>query len=224
MAPGAEQGRANPDGGRAVTDGAFEISAHPHGKSSDPVPAGDLRQQRKVWPRRFALRRNAHQPLQFEAVEAAAILDEGVSRAGGNTSLLRLLAGIDLEIKPYRTARPLHLPSDGLSQTGSIKRLDDVKQRESVSGLIGLQRPYEAQLEALSPPCPPLCRFLHAVFAEDLLAGREHGLNNLPGLLLRDRRKGHIDGVSPRGRGRGVHPRPDGSERLRGAGSVGRDQ
>src|SRR5258706_6425477 len=104
--PRAEERRADAHSGGAKADGGLEIRAHAHGETGEAVARGDLRQQREVGPGRLVFRRNAHQPLDLEAKGAAAQGDEGVGGARRHARLLRLLAGVDLDVEARGTFPP----------------------------------------------------------------------------------------------------------------------
>src|SRR5947199_285156 len=74
-----------------------------------------------------------------------------------------------------------------------IHRMNSVEQGDRLFRLVGLQRPDQMQCDALMSrhqPRPFRLGFLHAVFAEHALPGRDHRLNRigLEGFRHRDQR------------------------------------
>ena len=78
------------DIGRAEGDRRLEIAAHPHRQRREPEALGDLGEQREMRRRRFLERRDAHQPVDREAMHFAAAVDECVGFLRQDARLLRL--------------------------------------------------------------------------------------------------------------------------------------
>jgi hypothetical protein len=75
----------------------------------------------------------------------------------------------------------------GLRELGTVEAVDGVEQGDGVERLVGLQRANQAELQVGvvgAPRAPAGLGFLDAVFAEQALAGRDHGVDALAGLLL----------------------------------------
>jgi len=188
--PFAEQGRADSDMGRPQADGGFEVGAHTHGESGQAVRPGDLGQKREVGRRGLGGRGDAHQTLRRKLINAPADLDKGVDLSGGRAGLLRLLAGVDLYKDPDRAAQALSMIGEDFRKARPIQGFDDIEERDGFGGLVGLQRPYQAQLDAL-PPCPPArLGLLGPVLAEDGLASSENATDGIPRLPFSDRGEG----------------------------------
>eukprot|EP01035_Chromulina_nebulosa_P030703 gene30703-40825_t len=83
----AEDGAADADMRRPELDRGLVIGAHAHRQAAQAVAGRDLRQQREMRRGRILGRRNAHQPLDGEAVHAAAAFDEGLLLAGGGHAM-----------------------------------------------------------------------------------------------------------------------------------------
>ena len=169
-------------------------------------------------PRRLALGRNAHQPLDFETVALADSLQEGVGLQGSDPGLLRLLPGVDLHIEPRQAALLVGRLHQGLGQALPVQGLDHLEQGHGLPRLVGLQRPDQPQLQPRRLRLaggPALLSLLHPVLPEHPLPGGQHRGDTLPSLLLGDRRQGHIRGVAPGGPG----GRGDARQHLRAGGA-----
>ena len=192
--PRAEDRRADADAGGAEGDGGLEVVAHAHGELRQAVSRGDLGQEREVRARGLTDRRDAHQPLGLKTVGLAAGGDEGVGLGGGDAGLLRLLAGVDLDVGAQAKALFLHLVGQHAGELVAIQRLDDVEEGHRVGGLVGLQRADQAQLDLAAARGPAFLGLLHAVLAEHPLAGGEHRRDRFPGLGLGDRHERDVAG------------------------------
>ena len=95
-----------------------------------------------------------------------------------DAGLLRLKAGIDLDIEANGLALACHLGRNGSRDLLAVDRFDDVEERNGVRRLVGLQRADQMELDAGASPrlssghLP--CAFLDPVFAEDPLSGLDH--------------------------------------------------
>src|ERR1700730_16671488 len=95
---------AYPHMGGAEPDGGLVVGAHAHRQERETVAGGDLGGEREMRRGRLAERGDAHQPLDGEPVGLAAFAQEGSSRRGKDSRLLRLRAGIDLDEQPRMPA------------------------------------------------------------------------------------------------------------------------
>lgn len=162
--------------GCAELGGDFEIAAHPHRKRAEAISRGDHRQKGEMRGRRLVRRRNAHQSFDREAEFLDATADELVGRLRRNPGFLGFAAGIDLNEEAGRRALARDLFGKGRGDLRAVDGFDDVKQRNRIGGLVGLQRSYEAKLDSVilvaqSGPFP--LGFLNAVLAENALARGE---------------------------------------------------
>ena len=150
--------------------------------------------------------RNAHQAFDLEAMRVAAARDEIGRICRAHASLLRLFACVDLNIKPGRTAGLGHGLRQRACQLVPVQRLDDVKQGDSILGLVGLQWPDKPQLQIgmrRTAVRPAGLGLLDAVLTKDALARAQHGLDPLIRLLLGDRDKRDGPRIAPRPLGGG---------------------
>ncbi len=119
---------------------------------------------------RLLRRRDAHQPFDREAVVVLAGCQESVGFLWQDARFLRLGAGIDLDEKAGTAALARHLLSERARNFRPVDRFDHIEERDRFRGLVRLQGPDEAQLDAgvVRPDRRPFrCRFLHPVLAED---------------------------------------------------------
>ena len=120
----------------------------------------------------LASRRNAHQSGDIELQRIAAKLDELHCIIRRNASLLWLETGIDLNIELEIPALLGDFHSKRARNLLAINRLDDIKERDSLGSLVGLQRPYQMQfhtIKLLTQAGPLALRFLDPVFPENAL-------------------------------------------------------
>src|SRR5690606_37553041 len=73
---GAEEGRADPHAGGAEAHGGLVVGAHPHRQPLKAVARGDGGEQGEVGAGGLGLGRDAHQPLDLQAVGLATGGDE----------------------------------------------------------------------------------------------------------------------------------------------------
>ena len=186
---------------RAERDRDREIRAHAHRQKLEPVARGDFRGERKMRRRRLVERRNAHQPVDRQPVIVRQLAQERVGILRQHAGLLRLGAGIDLD-KQQRRARSCF--GDFLRQRlarGSAGRANGWRRTARPP-------PSPCSIAAArsdAARCPDACafsaghlalRFLHAVFAEHALAGRDHLLDRLGAEGLRHRDQRHAGGIA----------------------------
>src|SRR5437016_2071331 len=94
----AEDRGTDPDAGGTEGNCSLVVAGHAHRQLGDAGFLAKLFQQGKVRTRIFVSRRDAHQALDGEAVHIAAAGDEGDGLARLDAGLLRLGAGVDLDI------------------------------------------------------------------------------------------------------------------------------
>ena len=146
------------------------------------------------------MRRNAHQPGHGQPAGLAARGEEGIGILRQHAGLLRLGAGIYFGKQQRRAALLLDFLRQGLAQAGPVNGMNGVKQRHRFLGLVGLQRSDQMQLDAGMrghQRRPFVLGLLHAIFAEDVLAGGYHRLDGLDGESLRHRHQFDIGGITP---------------------------
>ena len=113
---------------------------------ASPLRAAILARRAKCRAGRLVRRRHAHQPLERQAEFGAAGGDEGVGVGRDDAGLLRLLAGVDLDIEPRARGRRAGSPRPGLAASfGRSRRLDHVEEAHGLARLVGLQRADQAQ-------------------------------------------------------------------------------
>ena len=107
--------------------------------------------------------RHAHQPLDGSRPKSlAAFGDEGVRLAGRDPGLLRLLAGVDLDIEPRRAAGALDLLGQHPGELRPVQALDHVEEARpprapcwSAAGRSGARSgPRADRSSAPAPPAP----------------------------------------------------------------------
>ncbi len=121
-------------------------------------------------------RRDAHQPNDLQLVHVAAGGDESIELGRQDASLLRFLAGVDLDEAGKLLAGALHFLGERGGKPLAIDGLDDVEQSDRIACLVGLQRSDQVQLEVgiFQLQCGEfLLGFLHAILAEHALPGIE---------------------------------------------------
>ena len=180
--------------GGAKGNGGFEVIAHAHGQDGKAVAGRDPGQQAEMGTRRFAHRRNAHQPLHRQGKVTADPVEEGVCVGGEHAGLLGLLTRIHLDQEPWQSPGLLGCSDKGQGQPVPVQALDDVEEGRGGLGLVGLERPDEPQLEAFPAAGPAGLGLLDAILTEHPVPGGDHGGDGLPGLLLGDSRQGNAAG------------------------------
>ena len=116
--------------------------------------------------------RQAHQ-AGYRNVGLANLGEEIGELLDRTPALLLFIADIDLHEARHALAHLVHRLGERLQKARPIKRMDTVKQRHRVFGLVRLQLTDEVQLGIrilLKQRGPFALRFLHAVFAEDTVA------------------------------------------------------
>lgn len=165
-------------------NGGLEVIAHAHGQDGKAVAGRDPGQQAEMGTRRFAHRRNAHQPLHRQGKVSADPVEEGVGVGGEHAGLLGLFTGIHLDQEAWQSPGPLGCSEKGQGQPVPVEALDDVEEGRGGLGLVGLERPDQPQLKALPAAGPAGLGLLDAILTEDPVPGGNHGSDGLPGLLL----------------------------------------
>ena len=93
-------------------DGELVVGGHAHREPVDAGLARQLLQQREMRPRILVGRRDAHQPVDRQAMCVAAARDEGDRLAGLDARLLRFGTGVDLNVEAGdRPCRAISLAS-----------------------------------------------------------------------------------------------------------------
>ena len=164
--------------GGAEGDGRLEVGAHAHAEPGEAQLPGELGEEGEMHAGLLVERRNAHQAGDVELQLLAAQAQEAAGLPGHDAGLLRLLAGVDLDEQLQALALLGHLLGDGLGDLGPVDGVDGVEQRDRLLGLVGLQRADQVQLDAgiaLAQRRPLGLGLLHAVLAEDAMAGVEDG-------------------------------------------------
>ena len=137
-------------------------------------------------PRRLTDGRDAHQTFDREAIDGATGPEEGVGVAGNHARLLRLFAGIDLDVEPGRPALLLNFARQDPRELFTIQRLDDIEEGHGLRGLVGLQRPDQVEIHLIAPISPTSHGLLDPVLAEHSLPrGKDRG-DSFPRLRLGD--------------------------------------
>src|SRR3984957_18610621 len=121
----AEQRRADAHARGAEADGGLEVCAHSHRPAAKAVARRELGGLREARAGRPVGRPNAHHALERQAELVAAAGDEGVRFTGDDAGLLRLLAGVDLDVEARAAARPRRLAGQRLRQLRPVERLDE---------------------------------------------------------------------------------------------------
>ncbi len=125
--------------------------------------------------------------VELQLVPAEAEETGGLFRQ--HAGLLRLLAGVDLDEELQALALLRHFLGDGCGDLGPVDGVDGVEESDGLLGLVGLQRPDQVQLDvgiARAQRRPLGLGLLHAVLAEQAMAGVEDGLDVLGAERLGD--------------------------------------
>ena len=137
-------------------------------------------------------------PSRQEAMKASA--------SAGSTPAFRGSSPVLTSMKqPDAPPWTRHLAPERLGELRAVQRLDDVKQRDRLLDLVGLQRADQMKFDAGVPGLEIAefsRRLLHTVLAEQALASGEGGGNGIGtmGLAYRHQRYGRY--LSPGGRQR----------------------
>ena len=175
------------------------------------VAGGDLGQQGEVRSGRLVRGRDAHQALRLQAVGRAAGGDEGVGLGGDHAGLLRLLAGVDLDVEPRLPCPGFWISSASTRASFSRSRVSMTSKKATASlGLVGLQRADQVQRRARgaalpSGPWPPA----RGSRRTPVWPAASTGAMASQGCCLGDRHQGHVGRRAARG--------------LRGAADPGHD-
>ena len=184
MVARAEQRRADPQMGGAQHDGGLEIVAHAHAAPGQPVIGGELVEQGEERRRLDPRRGHAHQSGQRQA--GGARLRQQTGQIGDRAAALLLLrADVDLHETGDLPPRLVHRPGERRDERGAVERMDAIKQRHRVIGLVRLQLADEVQGDvavSLAQRRPLGLGFLHAVFTEQALSSLKQR-NNLFGRM-----------------------------------------
>src|SRR5690348_7254751 len=121
--------------GCTEADSDLVVGAHAHAERADAVTPRDFAQQREMQRWLLVHWRNAHQAGDGEAKPSAAIGDEGIGLGRWHASLLRLLAGIDLDEERRPARRALELARQRFRQAGPVERLDDIEEADCLLDL-----------------------------------------------------------------------------------------
>src|SRR5690625_968781 len=151
--------------------------------------------------------RDAHEAGKGQAELVATARDEGIGIAGQAAGFLRLLAGIDLDETGERPPRALETGGEAAGDAVAIDGVDHVEQLDGLVDLVALQGADKMEFDAvktLAKAGPFFGGLLHAVLAEDAVAGIQHGFDAIERLFLRDRDQRDIGRIAPRLRGGGL--------------------
>src|SRR5262249_8889531 len=110
-------------------------------------------------------------------------------------------AGIDLDEQRGRAALPGDFLGQRLGEARPIDGMDGVEQRNRLLRLVRLQRAHEGKLDAamaLLERRPVRLRLLHAILAEHVVAGGDHGLDRICAERLGNRDQRHRGRIAPR--------------------------
>ena len=166
----AENRGSDPHMRGAKLGGNSIIGAHAHAQPGQRVARGDLGQQRKMRRRVVFGGRDAHQPINLQAMSVAAFFDKPVRIMGRNSSLLGLFAGVDLNQEFWLTALSGDFPRERRGDLRPVDSFDHIKQRDGFARLVRLQRPDQTQFnirKARAQVWPFSRRFLNAIFAKN---------------------------------------------------------
>ena len=185
----AEDLRADAHVGGAEGDGRLEVGAHAHAELREAQLAGELGEEGEMHAGLLVERRDAHQAGDVELQLVAAQAQQAGGLLRHDAGLLRLLAGVDLDEELQAPALLGHLLGDGCGDLGPVDGVDRIEQGDGLLGLVGLQRADQVQLDvgiALAQRRPLGLGLLHAVLAEQAMAGVEDGLDMLGAERLGD--------------------------------------
>src|SRR5690606_5303539 len=112
MSARAENGAADTNAGGAEGNGRLVVAGHAHRQLRQARLAGKLLQQGEMRAGVLVDRRDAHQALDRETMRVPASGEERQRLARIDARLLRLRAGVDLDVEAWRLALPAHLPGE----------------------------------------------------------------------------------------------------------------
>src|SRR5690606_19922041 len=170
----AEESRADTDMGGAHGNRGLEIPAHAHRKMVDTGVTPQHGELGEIRPGRLTVWRDAHKAHDLEPVHIAATGNEIDRFIHWNPGFLLFPADIDLDEAGKALARACHFLSQYPGEFVSINAFDDIKQRDSLARLVGLERTNQMELQVgifVPQRRPFVLGLLHPVLAEDTLTG-----------------------------------------------------
>ncbi len=219
--PLAENGAANTDMGRTMSNGDVIVRTHTHAQTVDPIARGNVGQEIKMRRRIFVRGRNTHQAGDAKAMLVTAGRDEPVRIRRRRAGFLRLFAGIDLQIQIRIAPLRLDFSSQNARKLDPVHGMDRIKQGDRILRLVGLQRADQMNLcigKSLSERRPFFLRLLHSVFTKDAVSGFKNRNNRIGWKRLADRNECHR-GSRPTGIFcSSINPYKDGLKGIMGAG------
>ena len=120
---------------------------------------------------------------------------------------MRLVTDIDLHETGHSLSRFIHRFGQSFEQADPVERMDAIKQRDRILGLVRLQLADQMQFgiaKTIAQLRPFVLRLLHAVFAKHAVAHLKQGRDPIGGMGFADRDQGDILRLAPRGF---AHPR-----------------
>lgn len=138
---------------------------------------------------------DAHQTTDFRTESFERGFDESIGLFAWHAGFLRLVAGVDLHEKLRKTPGLLRAFLDGIGQGQAVEALDHVGDLAGFGRLVGLKSADDVQSqirEGLAQFGEFRGGFLHAVFAEQALAGVQGGFHALDRMELADGDEGDI--------------------------------
>jgi len=167
----------------------FEILAHAHAEKRQTLRLRKLGEQSKMGAGILARGRNAHQAFDGKIQLVARKLDERRRIRGRRTGLLRFFSGIDLHENNGRASAAVDFATQSERKLGAVERMDAVEQFDRFARFVRLQRSDQMKFdvgEFLAQGGPFGFRFLHAIFAECAMTGRQYGFDTLRIVCLGD--------------------------------------
>ncbi len=126
--------------GCSEPDSGFEIAAHTHGQSGNPVPLCELLKQREMKSWFFIDRRNAHQPFYIELPFLLAPGDEIIELIRDDARPLRILARIDPNEETGETRTLVPPTRQRVCKLHAIEHLQHIQQANRLAYPVGLER------------------------------------------------------------------------------------
>lgn len=191
----SENGGSDPDQRCIFGNGLFKIRRHAHRQRWQPVTLAHLAQKTEMRGRVLIFGGNAHQATDFPTEPFERGFDESIGLFARNAGFLRFVAGIDLHEKLGKTPGFLRALLNGVGQGRAVEALDHIGDLAGFGRLVGLKSTDDMQPQ-IWPAFPEFRefrgRFLHAVLAEQALAGVQGGLHALDRMELADGDEGDI--------------------------------
>lgn len=191
----SENGGPDPDQRCIFGNGDFKISGHSHRKHRQAVLLAHVAQQTEMRRRVFVLGGNAHQAADLWSEPFKRGFDERIGFFARNAGFLRFVAGIDLHEKLGKTPGFLRALLNGVGQGRAVEALYHVGDLAGFGRLVGLKSANDMQPQ-IGPAFPELrklgSRFLHAVLAEQALAGVQGGFHAFDRMKLANGDEGDI--------------------------------